>query len=128
MKEEYTTTRFVLGNAETIVPDHFFIVTGHNPFGNVVSEEENIQMNEILRQQIEHETWPHFAVTGRCADHAEDGFGIVCSRHEAIMLGQEFQQDAIYEVRDDQVLLVDCREEEEDVLVGCWSDLLLSES
>lgn len=128
MKEEYTTTRFILGKKGNAIPGHFFIVTGHNPFGHVVSDEENAQMNEILRQQIEHENWPHFAVTGQCADHAEAGFGIACSREDAILLGQEFQQDAIYEVRNDQVLLVDCHEKEEDELVGRWSDLLLSSS
>ncbi len=128
MKEEYTITRFLLGREGTVVPDHFFIVTGHNPFGQTVSREENIRVNEILCREIEHESWPYFAVTGRCADHAEDGFGIVCSRDEAVMLGRKFRQEAIYEVRNDQVLLVDCRNEEEDVFVGCWTDLLLSES
>ena len=128
MKEEYTTTRFVLGSADPRIPDHFFIVTGFNPFGHVVSNEENVQMNDVLRQQIEHEDWYFFKVTGQCEDHAEDGFGIECPREEAILLGQEFQQDAIYEVRDDKVILVDCKEEEEDVLVGRWSELLLPSS
>lgn len=56
MNEEYTTTRFVLSNEGTEIPGHFFIVTEHNPFSPVVSDEKNAQMNEILRQQIEHET------------------------------------------------------------------------
>ena len=128
MKEEYTTTRFVLGDEATEIPVHFFIVTGHNPFGREVGDEENREMNEVLRQQIEHENWSHFEVTGRCADHAEAGFGVVCPRENALLLGQEFQQDAIYEVLDDQVLLVDCQEEEEAIPVGRWSELLLSSS
>lgn len=128
MKEEYTQTQFVVGSLEGSVPSHFFIVTGHNPFGEVVSEEENAQMNEILRQQIAAAGWPYFEVTGQCADHAEAGFGVVCSREDAIMLGQEFQQDAIYEVVDDQVILADCKEEEENVQVGRWSELLASSS
>ena len=45
-----------------------------------------------------------------------------------MLLGQEFQQDAIYEVRDDQVILADCKEEEEDIFIGRWSDLLASSS
>lgn len=128
MKEEYTKTQFVLGLANTTVPAHFFIVTGHNPFGRVASDEENVEMNEVLRQQIQHAGWSHFKVTGQCEDHAETGYGIVCSREEAILLGQEFQQDAIYEVRDDKVILADCKEEEEDVCIGRWSDLLSSPS
>lgn len=128
MKEEYTQTQFDIGSVDGPVPAHFFIVTGHNPFGRTVSDEENAEMDEILRQQIEHSGRSHFEVTGQCEDHAEAGYGIVCSRDEAIMLGQEFQQDAIYEVVDDKVILVDCKEEEEDVLVGRWSDLLASPS
>ena len=128
MNEEYTRTRFHLGPTTIPLPSCFFIVTGHNPFGQVVSDETNAQMNEILRQQVEHEGWPYFEVTGQCEDHAEAGFGVVCSRDDAILLGQEFQQDAIYEVRDDKVLLADCKEAEEDVLVGHWSELLASSS
>lgn len=128
MKEEYTQTQFTIGLVESPIPLHFFIVTGHNPFGRVAPDEENGEMNEILRQQLANAGWMFFGVTGHCEDHAEDGYGIVCSREDAILLGQEFQQDAIYEVLDDQVLLVDCKEEEEDVYVGRWSELLAPRS
>jgi len=46
-----------------------------------------------------------------------------CSRVEAITLGKEFRQDAIYKICDDQVVLVDCKEIESDEMVGKWSEL-----
>jgi hypothetical protein len=62
-------------------------------------------------------------VTGQCEDHAEAGYGVVCTRTEAIMLGETFNQDAIYEVENDDVLLVDCKGVEGDDSIGAWSAL-----
>ena len=58
------------------------------------------------------------SVTGQCEDHAEAGFGVVCSRVEAVMLGETFLQDAIYEIEEEEVRLVDCKGVEGDDLAG----------
>lgn len=125
MKEEYTQTNFVTELAPESVPAHFYIVTAHNPFGGRATEAENEEANAALLQQIRQSGWNHFPVIGQCKDHAEEGFGIECSRTEAIMLGEEFSQDAIYEVQDDVVRLVDCSEKMEDTNIGLWSGLRL---
>lgn len=123
MKEEYHTTQFVTGPIEGKIPEFFFIVTAHNPFGSLATDEENTANNERLQTKIRNSAWTSFPVTGRCKDHAEAGFGIACTRAEALRLGRQFQQDAIYEVHDDKVILIDCKEEEPDERVGQWSKL-----
>jgi hypothetical protein len=128
MKEEYHQTQFVTELTEGAIPEHFFIVTGHNPFGGRATESENSEINDVLLAQIRNSGWHHFPVTGQCQDHAEAGYGVICTRAEAIMLGEEFRQDAIYEVRDDEVILVACKEgegkgKEEDQTIGRWSEL-----
>ncbi len=123
MKEEYHQTQFVTVLEGASVPGHFFIVTAHNPCGQIVSDRKNAENNALLLEKIRNSMWPCFPVTGQCEDHAEAGFGVICSRAEAIALGKNFRQDAIYEIRDDQVILVDCKETEADEIVGIWSKL-----
>lgn len=123
MKEEYTQARFKTPIADGDLPEHFFIVTACNPFGGQATAEENDENSEKLQQQIRNHGWHHFPATGYCDDHEEPGFGVVCSRTEALMLGESFRQDAIFEVKGGQVLLVDCKAEVEDLVTGQWVDL-----
>ena len=123
MKDEYLQTRFVTELADQSLPEKFYIVTAHNPFGGRATDTENEENNARLLQQIRNSGWNHFPVTGQCEDHAEAGFGVACSRVEAVMLGETFRQDAIYEVEDNEVRLVDCKGVEGDDLVGSWSAL-----
>jgi hypothetical protein len=123
MKEGYYQTQFVTRLEGASSPDHFFIITAHNPFGEVAPDEKNDEKNALLLEAIQASKWSCFPITGQCEDHAEAGFGVVCSRAEAIALGKQFRQDAIYEICDDQVVLVDCQETEVDEMVGTWSKL-----
>jgi len=123
MKEEYHQTQFVTELADKALPDTFYIITAHNPFGGRATAAENEENNARLLQQARNSGWTHFPVTGQCEDHAEAGFGVACSRTEAIMLGESFNQDAIYEVEDDEVRLVDCKGLEADAPIGTWSAL-----
>ncbi|MEN8680572.1 MAG: DUF3293 domain-containing protein [Akkermansiaceae bacterium] len=126
MKEEYHQTQFVTVLEGASAPNHFFIVTAHNPCGEIAPDQENIENNARLLEVIQASRWHCFPVTGQCEDHAEAGFGIECSRSKAIALGKKFRQDAIYEICDDQVILVDCNETETDEIVGSWSKLQAS--
>ena len=124
MKEEYHKTLFTIDLGRTSFPNHLFIITAHNPFGEIVPDEKNDKNNTLLLEAIQASKWNHFPVTSQCEDHAEAGFGVKCSRVEAITLGKQFRQNAIYEICDDQVVLVDCQEIEADEMVGKWSELL----
>ena len=123
VKEEYTQTEFVADFTSVTIPGHFFIVTAHNPFGRKATDAENSKMSGILLERIKNSGWKHFSVIGKCADHAEAGYGLACTRAEAISLGKIFRQDAIYEVQNNQVLLVDCKGNEDDQCIGLWSEL-----
>ena len=123
MKEEYHQTQFVTALEGRFAPENFFIVTAHNPLGQIAPDQQNIENNKALLERVREARWFAFPVTGQCEDHAEAGFGIACSRNEAIELGKDFRQDAIYEIRDDEVILVDCTESESDEVVGRWSQL-----
>ncbi len=123
MKEEYHQTQFVTELERVSPPDHFYIITAHNPSGEVTPDEKNDENNTLLLEALQASKWSYFPVTGQCEDHAEAGFGVRCSRVEAIILGKQFRQDALYKICDDQVVLVDCREIEADEMVGKWSEL-----
>jgi hypothetical protein len=123
MKEDYHQTQFVTRHEGENSPDHFFIITAHNPFGKVTSDEMNNENNTLLLEAIEASKWNSFPVTGQCENHAEAGYGIKCSRAEAIVLGKQFRQDAIYGICNDQVVLVDCQNIEADEVIGTWSKL-----
>ncbi len=123
MKEEYHQTQFVTELERVSPPDHFYIITAHNPSGEVTPDEKNDENNTLLLEALQASKWSYFPVTGQCEDHAEAGFGVRCSRVEAITLGKQFRQDALYKICDDQVVLVDCREIEADEMVGKWSEL-----
>ncbi len=124
MKEEYHTTRFRTSLLANEIPDHFFIITAWNPQGTVASPSENEMANAALLKNITAQRWSHFPITGHCQDHAEDGFGVICLKKEAIQLGLTFRQDAIYEISANQVILVDCQQKEDEVVIGSWSELL----
>ena len=123
MKEEYHQTHFVTELERAISPNHSFIIIAHNPSGEVTPDETNDENNTLLLEAIQASKWGYFPVTGQCKDHAEAGFGVRCSRVEAITLGKQFRQDALYEICEDQVVLVDCKEIEADEMVGKWSEL-----
>lgn len=123
MKEEYHQTQFITVPANPALPPVFFIITAHNPCGEVAPDHQNDENNARLLEDIHASNWNFFQVIGKCEDHAEAGFGVECTRTEAIALGNKFRQDAIYEIRDDQVILVDCKESEADEMVGTWSKL-----
>jgi hypothetical protein len=128
MKEEYTQTQFATVLGDQSLPEMFYIITAHNPFGSIASDAENQKMNGILLEKVSSSGWANFPVTGQCEDHAEAGVGIACSRSEALALGRQFQQDAIYEVCDNLVILVDCKEQEKDASIGQWSKLQVATS
>ncbi len=123
MNEEYHQTHFIAELEREISPDHSFIIIAHNPSGEITPDETNDENNTLLLEAIQTSKWGYLPVTGKCEGHAEAGFGVRCSRVEAITLGKQFRQDALYEICEDQVVLVDCKEIETDEMVGKWSEL-----
>ena len=110
------------------LPPEFCIVTAWNPGGEIVSEEANAEADAHLKAEVERQQFDHFSVTGGSADfsHAEPGYGIVCTRAEALLLARRFRQLAFYQVIAGRVYLVSVNEPHvPGELVGRWRDLVV---
>lgn len=125
LKPEFREVRFRCSECDP--PQHFCIITAHNPDGVAVAEEVNTRADAALRREIERLGFAFFSVTGGSPDfsHAEAGYGIECSREEAMILARQFCQDALFEVREGRVILISALlSAEADEEVGLWSALL----
>lgn len=125
LRPEYRDAYFRCPDPEP--PTHFFIVTAHNPDGEEVDEASNAIADASFRREIAALGLESFPVTGGSPDfsHAEPGFGIVCTREMALSLARQFCQDAVFEVRHGQVILISALPSAEpDVVIGEWSDRL----
>ncbi len=110
LRPEYRRVRFRCELED--IPPEFRIVTAWNPDGEVADETANRGANEHLRQEIQRLGFEAFPVTGGDPEfsHAEPGYGIVCSRAEAVLLARRFRQEAFYEVLGGRVYLVSVHE------------------
>ena len=125
LKPEYREVRFRC--SESNPPRHFYIITAHNPDGVAVAEDANTRADVALREEIGLFGFPSFSVIGGSPDfsHAEPGYGIQCSREEALGLARQFRQDAVFEIREGNVILISAlTSAEPDEFVGLWRDLL----
>jgi hypothetical protein len=52
MKEEYHQTHFVTELEREISPDHSFMITAHNPSGEITPDEINDDNNTLLLEAI----------------------------------------------------------------------------
>ena len=95
--------------------------------GETVDGTTNQKANEQLRSELDRLDYKTFPVTGGSPDfsHAELGYGIVCTREEALCLARQFRQDAVFEVREGKVFLVSATNTVAIVEeIGLWSELL----
>ncbi len=125
LKPEFREVRFRC--AESHPPARFFVITAHNPDGVSVPDAFNTRADTSLRKEIESLGFLSFPVTGGSPDfsHAEPGYGIQCSREEALGLARQFRQDAFFEVREGKVILISALPSAEpDECLGLWSALL----
>ena len=125
LKPEYREVRFRC--AEPDPPSRFFIITAHNPDGVPTGVSSNALADTSFRREIERLGFAFFSVTGGSPDfsRAEAGYGIECTREEAMILARQFCQDAFFEVREGRVILISALPSAEaDEEVGLWSALL----
>ena len=124
LKAEYSKVRFRCDQLK--VPRHFFIITAHNPDGITVSASENREADQSFQKEITRLGFENFPVTGGSPDftHSEPGYGILCSREEALSLARQFRQDALFEVIDGIVVLTSALDDPgPDEEIGSWSEL-----
>jgi hypothetical protein len=119
MKAEYYTTIFQL--IPDSLPESFYIVTAWNPFGKTVSVEENHVRDAQLESELQSRE--PFRVIGMSPDekHGEPGWGFVASEVEALALAIKYEQDAIFNIGDNQLTLISA-DGKERAQLGLWSE------
>ena len=124
LKQEYRDVRFRYSDPK--LPKEFFIITAHNPDGETVDDDMNREANQQVAVAISDLGYPLISVVGGSPDftHSEPGFGIACSREQALKLAQSFRQDAVFEIRGDRVFLISALSNPgPDEQIGSWKDL-----
>lgn len=95
----YATTVFLC--SKPIIFNSFAIITGCNPNGQILTENENKKLNKLLELQIKQ--YPFVEVIGASADltHQEPSFAVQMSLSDAQELANKHQQNAIFWVNND---------------------------
>jgi hypothetical protein len=123
----YFQTRFRQeADQRTDWPEQFAIISAHATTGEQWSAEQNKTAHEALGHELERlDVWIA-SVTGYSPEtgHAEPSYAAVLPLDEARALGRQFQQDAIFHVRGDELSLTRCHECSQVVPVGSFRERL----
>jgi N-formylglutamate amidohydrolase len=105
--------------------DGFSIVSAYNP-GRLLSEGENHRRHRDLREAVASGGHALEPVSGRSPDgaHEEPSLAIDCTRAEAVALGRDFGQDAVFSIEAGRLHLVSCREDGRVEEIGAFADRL----
>ena len=112
---EYLSTVFLLDHQPDPLPASFAIVTAWNPLGVTRDAALNQMADEELLREFVELGLPPFRATGCSPDlsHREPGWAAAIAKVEAIALGCRHRQLAIWWIRNDELILVDCATGEE---------------
>lgn len=103
----YKATHFLLVQQ---IASHlsFAIITACNPSGKVLSQSQNRLRDRQLLQSIENLNCPYRIIVGAATDmsHFEKSWAVFVEKPQAIKLGEEFVQNAIYYVNEGELTLV----------------------
>lgn len=115
---EYTETVFLLEDAPVPLPVEFAIITAWNPMWIIVPASVNRRADGTLAGELEQRGISCFRATGCSPDltHREPGWAIAVTAQAALELGRRFKQLAIWRVRGDELVLVDCADGDEHVV------------
>ena len=86
----------------------FAIITACNPNGKILSQSQNRLRDKALLCSIENLHCPYRAVIGAAKDmsHFEKSWAVFTEKQQAIQLGAQFVQNAIYYVNQGELTLV----------------------
>lgn len=93
------------------LPESFAVITACNPEGKMIPMAENHERTRQFQDQLTKLGLDHFPVTGLDlqSPHKEVGFGVVCDDATACAFGDQWMQEAIYQVKRGEVSLVHLR-------------------
>lgn len=108
MNPEYSKTIFLISKEPESWPDEFAIITAHNPMDLKLSDYENSLRNEKLLKSIDSNVFLELSGSSPDHSHQEASFAFFSKIQETVDIGKEFQQKAIYYVKDGNLKLVEC--------------------
>ena len=108
MNPEYSKTIFLISKEPESWPDEFAIITAHNPMDLKLSDNENCLRNEKLLKRIHSNVFLELSGSSPDHSHQEASFAFTSKIEEAVDIGKEFQQKAIYYVKEGNLSLVEC--------------------
>lgn len=91
---------------------NYAVITAWNPYSNLRSKEENCISNHKLEQQLNHVKHVPVTVGDQTFEWFEESYAAELTPQAAIDLANQFQQNAIYYVIDDELYLIACSEPE----------------
>jgi hypothetical protein len=127
IRPEYLETIFIAKPPKDGWPRRFFVITPCNPLGCGEREGDGSSVRNLRRELSRRGCWRH-RVTGASSDwkHREAGFAVGdLSLKDAVRLGRDYEQNAIFAVRDDRLRVVSCRGRSREEL-GSFSERLFS--
>ncbi|WP_158108088.1 DUF3293 domain-containing protein [Vibrio furnissii] len=86
----------------------FAIITAWNPKSQRLSNNENCVNNQRLQQKLMNYDWSEVVVGDDHFDWFEESFAVVMPLDTALQLARDFDQNAIYYVMNDELMLHSC--------------------
>ncbi|MFV7768971.1 DUF3293 domain-containing protein [Shewanella marisflavi] len=101
----------------------FAIITAYNPKGKNLSPSQNRLLDKQLQRHILRLQYPYRALIGASTDrgHMEKSWAVSLDKTDAVELGKVFNQNAIYFVDNDELYLVPCLVDYEELGLGKFS-------
>jgi hypothetical protein len=89
----------------------FWVVTACNPDGQVVSADANHRADVALAAELDRCGLTRRRANGGSPDwsHVEPGWAVLCGEEEALRLGRQFRQLAVFALAGGAIDLVDCQ-------------------
>ncbi|MDA8991793.1 DUF3293 domain-containing protein [Opitutales bacterium] len=114
MNPHYFNTIFLFDELPKNLPSSFAIITAYNPMDKKVSARENQYSDIKLCKQIGNIDLVH-TIWGSSPNrtHQEKSYLTKLSKEDAINIGNDYQQKAIYYVERGNLQLIDCKSREE---------------
>ena len=109
----YFTTRFRVEHLPPSWPASFVILTAYATTGEQWSDEQNERADEALRRRLGELGGWIARITGfdPATGHAEAGWAVEIDLATGVRLGREYQQDAIFHVEGDRLVVVSCADQ-----------------
>lgn len=110
MNPEYFHTLFELRKPILELPKTFHIITAYNPMDEVLTVNDNLERNKKLKAEIlnhNHTAWEIIAMS-QDKKHQEASFLTDAPLQLSIALAIEYNQRAIFQVKDDNLMIISC--------------------